>query len=373
LTALFMGIAQLAAQESASLPTLAAVRERVKAGELDVAWSLVQKVPETTEVVREGIAIAIGRQDVRHAVEWYERLNRRVPAGDPELLSRIGVLRAQQLLQDPDPRVAVEACRAEHPTRSAACLATVRRIADDANAPAGARLAAAGVLVDARDPAADGRFQQILQLALTNDPAVVADALTQRPSSGSLQPLMSIAENSNEDARYLATLALIRLRSKETAALLRSVATDKSAGAARLIAYIGLAAIGDGDALKIVNETLPLMKGRDLLETGKALVDLKDARGLPILRSVATDSEHELLRLEAAEALSPAEPDRAATIVRSLSSSDNPWIRARALEAAARLKILPTPAIRLAMLDANSWVAVRAVQAVIANPPTVSR
>ena len=373
LTALFFGIVQATAQEPTAPPTLTSVQERVHAGELDAAWSLIQKIPESPEMLREGITIAVARGNVQDAVHWYERLSRRVPAGDRALLTRIGVLRAQQLLQDPDPRVVVEACRAEKLAKDSPCLSAVRRIAEDFNAGMAARIAAAGVLVDLKGPGADAMFQRLLDMALTNEPAIVADALARRPPQSALQPLMSIAGNSNQDAKYIATLALVRLRSKDTAPLLRTVAADKEAGAARLIAYIGLAAQGDPDALKILNETLPLMKGRDLLEAGKALAYLKDPRGLPILRSIATDGEHDLLRIEAAEALNPTDPERAAAVVRALSASGNPWVRAHAMEAATRLNLLPTPTIRQAMLDSNSWVAVRAVQVVTADRQPASR
>ncbi|MGB2714631.1 MAG: hypothetical protein WBC51_10660 [Vicinamibacterales bacterium] len=371
--ALVLGIVQVAAQAPTTPPTLAMVRERVEAGAFDEAWALVQKVSESPEVLREGITVALARRDAPHAVEWYERLTRRQPAGDRELLSRIGALRAQQLLDDPDPRVVVEACRAEKPTSNAPCILAVRRVADDTNAAMGARLAAAGVLLDARQPGAEDMFQRFLDMALTNEPAIVADAIAHRPVLRSLQPLISLAENGNEDARYIATLALVRRRAKETAPLLRAVAADTQAHAARLIAYIGLAAIGDRDALKVVNETLPLMRGRDLLEAGRALMDLKDARGAQILRSMVGEGEHDLVRLEAAEAVNAFDPALAAAATRALSTSSNPWVRARALEAATRLRISPTPAIRMAMLDANSWVAVRAVQAVTADQAPVSR
>ena len=82
-------------------------------------------------------------------------------------------------------------------------------------------------------------------------------------------------------------MALVRYNSKDAVPVLRVVAADREAGAARLIAHLGLAASGDQESLKILNETLPLMKGRDLLEAGRALVVLKDPRGTPILRSLA--------------------------------------------------------------------------------------
>ena len=148
--------------------------------------------------------------------------------------------------------------------------------------------------------------------------------------------------------------------------MLRAVAADRESGAARLIAHIGLAASGDLDSLKVLNETLPLMKGRDLLEAGRALVTLKDPRGTPILRSLAQEGD-EMLRIEAAQALYDADPAQSARLIQTASESSNPWVRARALEAAATLRVTPTVSMRRAMLDSNSWVAVWAVQAVTAD------
>jgi HEAT repeat protein len=318
--------------------------------------------PET-EVARA--QTAIDRGDPAGALVWYER----VPVKAPErrdLLLRIAALRSRQLATDADVRVAVEACRAQVATGTKTCLTDARRIADDVGAEMGARLAAASVLVEGRADGAEAFFQTLLGIAAENKPAAAAGALAGRRADSSIQPLMQLAGNSNEDAKYIATLALVRYKTKDTVPVLRAVAADRDSGAARLIAYIGLAASGDQDALKILNDTLPLMKGRDLLEAGRALTTLKDPRGTAILRSLAQEGD-EMLRIEAAEALYGADSALSARLIQSASDSANPWVRARALEAAATLRIAPTVSMRRAMLDTNSWVAVWAVQAVTAD------
>src|SRR5687767_13491667 len=108
-------------------------------------------------------------------------------------------------------------------------------------------------------------------MAAESAPAAAADALARRPSASSLRQLMQLAGNPNRDAKYAATLALVRSRSADALPVLRSVATDPGAGASRLFAHIGLAAAGDAESLKAVNDALPFMKGRDLLESGRAL------------------------------------------------------------------------------------------------------
>jgi HEAT repeat protein len=182
---------------------------------------------------------------------------------------------------------------------------------------------------------------------------------------------MLLAGNPNRDAKYAATLALVRSRSADALPVLRSVATDPGAGASRLFAHIGLAAAGDAESLKAVNDALPFMKGRDLLESGRALAALKDPRGTPILRSMIEGGD-ESLRVEAAEAFHDVDAAFAARAIRAACSSSNPWVRAQALDAAARLRIAATPAMRRAMLDSNSWVAINALQAVAADTQRVA-
>ena len=326
------------------------------------------QTPDPPETDSDRIRAAIDRGDTARALELYE-LSATGTERRPELLARIVGLRARQLLSDPDPRVVAEACQVQVLSGSSACLPDVRRIADDTAVDMASRLAAAGVLVDARVRQADTLWQALLDVAADQKPMAAADALSRQPAEQALRPLISLATNPNRDAKYVATLALVRLHSKDALPVLRTVADDPDGGAARLIAHIGLAAAGDRASLKLVDETLPLMKGRDLLEAGRALARLKDQRGPSILRSM-TEGNHEMLRIEAAEALHVLEPERAARLLRSASESGNPWVRASALEAAARLHIRPTAAMRRAMLDANSWVAVRAIQAVTSEVAT---
>jgi HEAT repeat protein len=342
------------------------VRERVRAGELDVAWSLIQKLPESSNVLREGIPIAVARADIPGALQWYERLIRREPSGDAALLKEIGLLRARELAKDSDPRVVVGSCRAQiEPRRRPSCVTEIRRIADDANVDMGTRLAAAGTLIDARMTGAEAMFNTLVGIATDRQPAVAAGALTSRAAS-SIHSLILLAGNSDHDAKYIATLALAQLRAKEALPVLRTIASDREAGAARLMAYVGLAASGDAGSLKVINETLPLMKGRDLLEAARALVALKDPRGVPILRSIAEGND-ESLRIDAAEALYRADPTLASSVIRAGSESTNPWARARAFEAAAKLHMPMSVSLRRSLLDSNAWVAIRAVQAITAG------
>lgn len=309
---------------------------------------------------------ALDRGDLAAALAAYERLAPTAPER-PALLSGIALARARQLSSDADAPVVVEACRAQVAAGTAACVPAIRRISEDSGAEIATRLAAATVLVQARVPNADNILQTMVGIASSQSPAVAADALARRRDASVVAPLTQLANNPDRDAKYLATLALVRIRSREALPVLRGIAADPDSGAARLIAYIGLAAAGDREALAIVNQTLPLMKGRDLLEAGRALVVLGDPRGPGILRAAADEGTHEMVRVEAAEALHASDPALAARLIRAAADAGNPWVRAQALEAAARLRLASTPSMRRAMLDTNGWVAVRAVQAVAAG------
>jgi hypothetical protein len=372
LTALFMGIAQLAAQESASLPTLAAVRERVKAGELDYAWSLIQKVPESSEALREGITIALARTDVPGAVQWYERLTRREPKGDAELLKGIARARAGLLRTNEDPAVRVYACVALLTIGDDGCEKDLRAWANDGSLDVASRLGAAAALFRANKPDSRALLVQIVRSTEQTSPAVVADALGRLPAGFATSVLVRLASSDNRDARYLAALALSRETSREAQQTLRALAADETAGAARLAAYIGLARAGDRDALKIVEDALPLLRGRELLETGRALQARKDPRGRTIVISVL-EGDDELLRFDAAETLRQTDRERADAVILAGVASTNPWTRARALEAAAGARMPAVAAIRREIGSSNPWVAVRAAQAILAAPVSEAR
>jgi hypothetical protein len=371
-TALLLGIVQAAAQEPAPLPTLAMVRERVQAGELDYAWSLIQKVPESSGVLREGINIALARTDVPGAMQWYERLTRREPKGDAELLKAIARARARLLRTNDDPAVRVYACVALLTIGDDGCEKELRVWANDGSLDVASRLEAAAALFRANKSDSRALLEQIVRSTEQTSPAVVADALGRLPSGFATSVLVRLASSDNRDARYLAALALSRETSREAQQTLRAVASDETAGAARLAAYIGLARAGDRDALKTVEDALPLLGGRELLETGRALLARRDPRGRVIVLSVL-EGDNELLRFDAAETLRATDRQRAEAVILAGIASANPWTRARALEAAAGARMPAVAAIRREMVSSNPWVAVRAAQAVLAASAVEAR
>lgn len=314
---------------------------------------------------REGAERALAVGDLARALQNYEDLRARDPLHG-ELLRSIATARAAQLRKDPDPRIRVDACAAmlaAGPDR--ACIDELTKLANDTSVDMGSRFAAADALRAAKTTGSDRLFEFLLGQAIEQSPSTAADTLSRLPSAVSREPLKRLAADStNADARYIAAMALSRMRGDDLVPVLRFVANDKSAGAARLPASIGLARNGDPEGLRVLNETLPHIKGRERIEAALTLVALKDPRGTPLLAEVAK-GEHELARIDAAEALFASRPKEAEALLASALKSANPWVRARALAAAASVGVRQTASHRQGMLDRNAAVAVAAVRAAI--------
>jgi HEAT repeat protein len=303
--------------------------------------------------------------DVARALQTYETLRDKDPS-HAELLRSIAVTRAMQLRKDADARVRVGACAAIFLVGAdRSCIDELTTLANDTSLDMGSRFAAANALRAAKVAGSDRLFEYLLGQAVEQSPATAADTLARLPSAVSREPLKRLAADSpNADARYIAAMALSRMRGDDLIPVLRLVSNDKSAGAARLPAAIGLARNGDPEGLKILNDTLPYIRGRERTEAALTLVALKDPRGTTLLAEVAK-GEHDLARLDAAEAMHASRPKEAEAILADALKSDNPWIRARAFDAASSVGLRQTAVHRQAMLHHNAAVAVAAVRAAI--------
>ncbi|HVJ28097.1 MAG TPA: hypothetical protein VM493_11180 [Vicinamibacterales bacterium] len=303
----------------------------------------------------------------------YEDLTGRLKTPAPDLLQALVKAFAEPLRGNEDPRVRVDACEALLTLGpDAKCVADLNAMANDGAVEIGARLAAASSLFEHSAPGARDVVNLVVAAAITASPSVAADSLARLPPAISNEPLKRLAMSENRDARYVAALALARRPTDDVVPTLRAVAADTDAGAARLVAYIGLAATGDPAGLKVVRETLPLIKGRERLEAALALTAIKDPQGAPLLQALLT-GEHELQRLDAAETLYPQVPDQARPVLAEGAASTNPFVRIRAMQALARLELPSTPAIRRAMGDSNSSVAVAALDVVAGEARRASK
>lgn len=317
------------------------------------------------QAARAGIQRAVAAGDVARALQTYEQVRGKDPA-HAELLRSIALTRANQLRKDADPRIRVDACGAilvAGPDRS--CVDELTKLANDASTDIGSRFAAADALLAVKVPGSERLFEFVLGQAIDQSPSTAADALGRLPPAIAREPLKRLAaDTTNADARYIATLALARMRGEDLIPVLRSVATDKDAKAARLPAYIGLARNGDPEGLKVLNDTLPHMGGRERIEAALVLVARKDPRGPSLLADVAK-GDHEMARIDAAEAMHPSRPKEAEAVLTDGLASGNPWIRVRAIRAITALRLPQPAALRRAMVDGNSSVAAAATRAAL--------
>lgn len=345
--------------------TLAEARQYFNEGRLVEAVAKLRTVGPSADRARLQAEIAIARDDVPDAIEAYEQLQGTFRTPAPEILRAIAGAKARSLRTDADPLVRVTACEALlHVAAHAECITELNRVASDGTADATTRFAAARALYERNAPNAARLLELVISAAISASPSVAAEGLAGLPQTVSNEPLKQLAMSENRDARYVATLALARRRTADMLPLLRTTASDPEAGAARLVAYIGLAASGDPEALKILRETLPLITGRERLEAALALVAIRDPQGPPMLEGILK-GEHEMLRIDAAEVLYPTHRSLATPVIVASMASANPWVRARAFQAMASLSVPTTPALRRSMADRNAWVASAATRAVL--------
>ena len=320
---------------------------------------------DPVQAARAGVQRALASGDIANALQTYEQVRGKDP-DHADLLRSIGMARANQLRKDADPRIRIDACAAVLVVvADRSCLDELTTAANDTSIDIGSRFTAADVLRANNVTGSDRLFEFLLGQTVEQAPSTAADTLSRLPSAVAREPLKRLAADSpNADARYIAAMALSRMRGDDLVPVLRFVANDKSAGAARLPASIGLARNGDPEGLKVLNETLPYIKGRERIEAALTLVALKDPRGPALLSEVAT-GEHAIARVDAAEAMFPSAPKEAETLLADALKSGNPWVRVRAIRAVTSLGLPQSAALRRTMADSNTSVAAAATHAVL--------
>jgi len=331
------------------------------------AMAVLRQLPPSAAGSRLQVDVFLSVEDFAQALRAYDELTRQLKSPATDVLHSIATRRALTLRQHADLEVRVAACEALLLSGVAPdCVADLTRIANDASASFDSRLTAARVLAGHKAEGAPALLEAVIAQGIVNSPVTCASALAQVPGAVSNEPLKRLLASSNADAQYLAALALTRRRLPDAVAPLRSVATDPEAGAARLMAYIGLAALGEADGLRIVRETLPLMKGRDRLEAARALSAIKDPEGPKMLASLLT-SDVEMLRIETAEALYASQPREASAALTAGIESSNQWIRAAAIAAAGRVGMPLTRSVQAAIADASPRVALAASRRILSD------
>lgn len=365
--AVFFLPAAALAQTDAPVATIERARQLFAEGRPSDALAILRQVPQSADTAKLRIDIAVSLDDFREAIAAFDDLSGRVKSAPMELLRSIATRRAAALRKHPDPEVRVEACETLMAVGAAAdCGAELLATANDSAAGMENRLHAARVLTEHKARGAAALLEAVIQQGIANSPVATASALEQMPPSLSNEPLIRLLVADNRDAEYLAAVAITRRRVPEAVAALRSVANDPEAGAARLMAYIGLAALRQPDGLRVLRETLPLIKGRDRLEAARALIALKDPEGPAILASLLT-SESDMLRIEVAELLYSSRPRDAGAALSAGIESTNQWIRAAAIAAARRVGMPLRPSVRTAVGDDSPRVALAAIRSVLTD------
>jgi HEAT repeat protein len=337
LLALVLGFVQTAAQEPAGPPTLAMVRERVQAGELDVAWSLIQKVPESSEALREGTTLALARNDLEHAVEWYSRFIRRQPAGDDHVLTALVNTVGARLKDEQDPDVHIPTCLGLARLGNRECLAQLNQLASSSAVPPAVRLEAATAAVDAGLHDAQKLLRQAADDSFSRNPVATAGVLVRVDAAKAVPALIGLLTGKVRDAQYLAAYALGHFNTPEAKhALQNFIGSPDAVDGRRIAAQIALSRLGDNDALAHVVRMLPNLGGRDLLEAADALDANRNPRAVDILRQVLS-GDHQQLRYEAAVRIATRDREAARRTLLAGLSSDNPWARIASLNAFRRL------------------------------------
>jgi hypothetical protein len=355
------------AQTEAPPPSLERARQLYGAGRAKDALAVLQQLPASVETASLRVDISLALEDFPEAIRAYEELTTRPRSPAAEVLRTIATRRAATLREHADAEVRVAACEALLLARVAPdCVADLQRTANDAATSIDSRLAAARALVENKTQGAAALFDAVTTQGLESSPVATASALAQLPGSISNEPLKRLLVSSNADAQYVAALAFAPRRLPEMVAPLRSVANDPEAGAARLMSYIGLAALGEPDGIRILRETLPLMKGRDRLEAARALSALKDPEGPKILASLLT-SDNDLLRIEIAELLYASRTREASAALSAGIESSNQWVRAAAIAAAGRAGMPLTRSVQRAVADTSPRVALAAARRILAD------
>lgn len=356
------------AQAQASRAPLAAVEQRMKAGDFRGAWDALAQMSESDEVLRLRVRTAVGLQQAEAALTAYERLIVRRPPERP-LLKEIasGVLRS--LAAHEDPLIRIARCEAL-PEPDETCRQEALRAAQDRSAPVAARASAAVMLLRAGDGRGPTVLHSLRSSSSASDQLALALSLDQAPPAVAEGPLLELLASPHPQVQYLAASALEDIDTPRTKAALRRLAKT-GRGPAKLAAVISLARLGDHARLDEVGSALELLDGGDLLAAGEALARAGDPRGVAAIRRVS-EGPHETLRLEAARGLTQFDRAAAAKVIEEGLTSSNPWIRAQALDVARRSGWTDTPKTRILLADGDAWVRLRAAQHVVAPAPQSS-
>ncbi len=349
-----------------TVPTATDVRAALKAGEPDRAWKLIAAMPVSGDTVDLAVEVA---------------LSAKAPEVDRSRLP---------LLADRAARLFIEAD--DRGRRLTAC-AIVTRL--DGSVPCGELLM--GVTTGQSGTAIDRARAWVALRVMGGTPAALpagwegevrgASALElaawpDLPAASRVRLLEPLLSSQDIGAQIAAIATLQTVPGPEALAAWRRlsdparVPPPPTYPGARTQIQVGLARVGDAEALKVVTPVESQLSSSDRLVLAMGRLERGDPAGRAALITLV-NSGNEVDAVRAAEALGQTGPEpRIAARVRAFVRDVGPPLRARWLQAAARLQLGNTPEVVRHLTDPSDDVRVAAAVAVAVAataPPPVAR
>jgi hypothetical protein len=365
----------LAAQTPAADPAIAAVKAALAAGRYEEALAAVQAMPASKDTLRLRLDAHVGLKQFDKALATYDEIGDVEHKTSPDLLAKIASAVLTDVSTQPDPIVALAACKALMARHSpsggpsggasggaAPCAKRLTEQAKSTTQPMSMRLAALATLAAGGQAGASAEFLQLAAQAKGREQRTVVSAARDLPPADAVAAVKPALSNPQEDIQYSAAIALGEVPSPESRKALSEYLAGNGSRVGKSAARLSLAILGDEESLKQFLPALPEMQGGDLLALGEALAAKGDGRGDEALER-ATRDDRELVRLGAAARLAATKPAIATPIFKGALQDVNPIMRAAALKEFRTTPLMTIGWARGYLLDKDPTVRVRACEA----------
>jgi hypothetical protein len=357
-----------AAQAQTETPSLAELERRLAAGRAEEVLTALESRNDRPDVVRLRLRAAVVTGRAELALRSYTQLRNATKQDDPALLGAVGTVTLGALVTDKDPVLAIDACRALLRRGANPCGAARLAEAKDASKPMAVRLAAVRALTDAASPPASlPALTRTIVASAGPDERALAQGLVGLPAEIAVPIWTRLAEKGPREVQYLAIGALGKAGTPEARRALDAIRKRGAPQGLSFAVTVASAASGDPASLAELKKAIPLLQGSDVLAAAEILQAQGDAAAAAPLLRRAAEGDNEILRIEAAAKLGPADVDLARNVLKSARASENPILRAAALAAFRASPLLDIPALLDGLADQNPWVRLRAGEAAAAR------
>jgi hypothetical protein len=355
------------AQAPAETPSLAELERRLAAGRAEEVLTALESRNDRPDVVRLRLraAVATGRAEL--ALRSYTQLRNATQKDDAVLLGGVGTATLGTLVTDKDLVLAIDACRALLRRAANPCGATRLAEAKDKSQPIAVRLAAVRALSEAASPPASvPELTRTIVASAGPDERALAQGLVGLPPQVAVPIWTRLADTGPREVQYLSIGALGRAGTPEARRALDAIRKRGAPPGLSFAVTVASAGAGDPVSLQELKKAIPLLQGSDVLAAAEILQAHGEAAvATPLLRQAAA-GDNEIVRIEAAAKLGPADADLARKVLNSARVSENPILRAAALAAFRTSPLLDIPALLDGLADPNPWVRLRAGEAAAA-------